>query len=364
MPPHPRPSTAAVALATLAASCVAPAPDPASPEPARHVFVSTHDGHVRVLALRDGRLGETVTDVAVGEPVGFLTFHPTAPVLYALGHTALFALAYDRASGALTPLGRGTVGVRGTHVAVHPSGSCALVASYGEHAVAALPLDTAGVPRDVAAKLGGDERGGLRRAHQVRVHAASGAVHVPCLGEDHVAQLAVSADGRALTRVAVARTPSGAGPRHMDFAPGAPLAFVLNELAGSITTFRVDPTGGLTPSATVSTLPSGSDEPSGRSSDVHVAPDARHLYAINREPFDDIVTFRIAADGGLREVARTPTGGVHARTFALDPTGRHLWVGNTKSRSITTFVAHADGSLEPLGEPWLAPADVSCVLAR
>lgn len=367
MPLHARSLRAAIAVgvAVGALSCRSPEATTSAPAPARHLFVSTHDGHVRTLALREGRIGDTVGDLDVGEPVRFLASHPTLPILYALGDEALTALAFDESRGALTPLGRGAVGVRGTHVTVHPAGSCALVASYGGHAVAVMPLDAAGVPGDASHTLGGTEEGGLRRAHQVRVHVPSGAVHVPCLGEDHVAHLAVSADGRTLTRVGVARTPAGAGPRHLDYAPAAPFAFALNELAGSITTFRVDDvSGALTPLGTVSTLPAGSREPSGRSSDIHVAQGGARLYAINREPFDDLVTFAIAADGTLREVARTPTGGVHARTFTVDGTGTHLWVGNTRSRSVTTFAARSDGKLEPLGDPWLAPADVSCVLAR
>ncbi|MEZ6017968.1 MAG: beta-propeller fold lactonase family protein [Planctomycetota bacterium] len=338
-----------------------PAP---SSGPARHLVVATQDGHVRALALTDGRIGAATTDVDLGEGARFLARHPTLPIVYALGDASLFALAWDGAAGTLSLLGKGAVGGRGTHVTVHPSGTCALVASYGEHSVSTIPLGPDGKPGDVADTLGKSEAGPLRRAHQARVHAATGTVHVPCLGEDYVAVLHVSGDGRKLTLAGTASTPAGAGPRHMDYAPAAPYAYVLNEVASSITQLRVDPSSGaLVPVTTVTTLPKGFNEATGRSSDIHVAPNGRHLFAVNREPLNDIVTFGIAEDGGLTEVARADTGGVHARTFAVDPTGSYLWLGNTKSKSVTTFLVRPNGALERLGAAWDAPAEVACVLA-
>jgi len=356
---------AALLLASLACSKVGAGRRPDAAQRATQLFVSTHDGRVRALILIEGQIGATVAEVDLGEAARFLAFHPTLPVLYALGDSQLFAFTWDGASATLTPLGKGAVGGRGTHVAVHPTGKCAIVASYGENSVSLLPLAMDGKPADVAQTLGKREEGGLRRAHQVRVHAQTGTVHVPCLGEDHVAVLCLAEDGRSLSFIGTARTPAGAGPRHMDYAPAAPHAYALNEVASSITHFRVDPaTGALASDATVTTLPIGFAEKTSRSSDIHVAPSGKFLYAVNREPLDDIVSFAIAADGRLREVARIATGGAHARTFAVDPSGSHVWVANTKSKDVTTFVARTDGSLARLGEVWTAGAEPSCVLVR
>jgi 6-phosphogluconolactonase len=352
-------------LATLACSQAGSGAAAGKPVSATHVFVSTHDGRVRALAAPDGQIGAMVAEAQLGEAARFLAFHPTLPVLYALGDTQLFAYTWDAPAATLTPLGKGTVGGRGTHVIVHPSGKCAIVASYGENSVSLLPLAADGKPSDVAQTLGKGEDGGLRRAHQVRVHEPTGTVHVPCLGEDHVAVLRLAEDGRALSFIGTAKTPAGAGPRHMDYGLAGTHAYALNEVASSITHFRVDAaTGALAPEATVTTLPIGFAEKTSRSSDLHVAPDGKFLFAVNREPLDDIVSFAIAADGRLREVARIATGGAHARTFAVDPAGGHVWVANTKSKDVTTFVARSDGSLVRLGGAWPAGAEPSCVLAR
>jgi len=332
---------------------------------AKHVFVATHDGRVRALAVADGQLGAAVADVQIGEPARFLAFHPTLPVLYALGDSQLFAFTWDATAATLTALGKGAVGGRGTHVTVHSTGKCAIVASYGENSVILLPLAVDGTPAAAVQTLGAREDGGFRRAHQVRVHERTGTVHVPCLGEDHVAVLRLTEDGRTLSFSGTARTPTGAGPRHMDYGRDGLHAYALNEVASSITHFRVDPaTGAMAPEGTVTTLPIGFAEKTGRSSDIHVAPGGKFLYAVNREPLDDIVSFAIAADGRLREVARIATGGLHARTFAVDPTGAHVWLANTKSKDVTTFAARPDGSLVRLGGVWAAGSEPSCVLAR
>lgn len=354
--------TACAALAPVLAACSQT--DPGGGPRATHLLVATHDGRVRALSVVDGRIGAAAAAVELGEPARFLALHPALPVVYALGDARLHAFTFDAEAATLTPLGTAAVGARGTHLAVHPSGRCALVACYGEHSVVLLPLATDGVPEDAAQTLGKREDGGFRRAHQVAVHAPTGTVHVPCLGEDHVAVLRLADDGRSLSLVGTARTPEGAGPRHMDFGASGAHAYALNELASSITHFRVDPgTGAMAAESTVTTLPLGFAEKSSRSSDIHVAPGGAFLYAINREPLDDIVSFAIATDGRVREVARTPTGGKHARTFAVDPSGRHVWVASMRSKDLSTFEARPDGSLVRIGELWDAGAEPSCVLA-
>jgi 6-phosphogluconolactonase len=55
-----------------------------------------------------------------------------------------------------------------------------------------------------------------------------------------------------------------------------------------------------------------------------------------------VVGFAIAEDGRLQDVRHTPTGGRWPRNFALDPTGRHLWVANQHSDAITCFLVDPD----------------------
>lgn len=337
---------------------------PAETPEARHLFVATSDGALQVLGIRDGAPGDVVARVDLGDPLGFLAFHPTAPIVYALGKERLHALGWDPGSGSLAPLGDLELGLHGTHVALDPSGRFAIIACYGGDSVQLVALDRGGVPDEVVQTLGGKDVATFRRAHQVRVHPATGAVHVPCLGSDHVATLALDVRARKLELVGTAATPAGAGPRHLDYHPTLPRAYALNEKASSITTFAVDgETGALTALDTVSNRPEGRAEGS-RSSDIHVAPSGRFLYAVNREPLNEVVSFAVADDGSLTLLGRVSTGGDHARTFALAPDGARAWVANTKSQELTSFEVAEDGALVRLPGEWRAEALIYCVLAR
>jgi 6-phosphogluconolactonase (cycloisomerase 2 family) len=348
------------ALLALGA-CASVAPPPAR---AQQLFLATADGTARVLDLEHGSPAAVAARLETGEELAFLALHPALPVVYALGRERLHALAWDASRRSLTPLGALALGVRGTHLALDAAGRFAIVASYGDNAVVLVALDDRGVPGEVAQTLGGARDATFTKAHQVRVHPGTGAVHVPCLGSDHVATLALDARAGRLVLLSTARTPDGAGPRHLAYHPTLPRAYVLNERASSVTAFAVDAaSGALSALETTSTRPPGSDEGS-RSSDVHVAPDGRFLFAVNREPLNDIVTFAIAADGTLAPRARASTGGDHARTFAVDPAGEHLWIANTRSQELTSFRIGRDGALTRLPGAWPVDALLNCVLAR
>jgi 6-phosphogluconolactonase (cycloisomerase 2 family) len=337
----------------------------AGPMPATHLFVATTDGRVRALALdEDGAPATVVAEARLGEPLQFLAFQPRVGVLYALGEARLHALRWRSEPPALSVLGAAETGVRGTHLAVDASGRHAVVASYADSALAVLQLEADGRPGAVVDRTGGAEDPTFARAHQVRIRADGRTVLVPCLGADHVATLALDPQRGTLHLLGTALTDDEAGPRHLDEHPHAPFVYVLNERASSVTVFRVDAaSGALTPVDAVSTLPEGAAEAS-RSSDIKVSVDGRWVFAVNREPLDDIVRFAVAADGRLSPVDRVPTGGRHARTIALDPTGTRLWVGNTRSQDLSSFAILADGRLEPLPGRWDAGAEIYCVLAR
>lgn len=361
----PRSTPASVAAMLAIAPLLPMAPPSAGPPTAQRLFVATLDGTVHALPLEAGIPSGPAVKIELDDRLRFLALHPERSVVYALGDARLHALAWDSSAGTWTLLGAAEVGVRGTHVEVDPTGRCAIVASYGEHAVTLLSLTDEGLPEEPTVTLGGGDEDTFRNAHQVRVHPMTRAVHVPCLGSDHVATLSLDAAAGQMALVGTAPTPAGAGPRHMDYHPTLPLAFALNELESSVTTFAVDPEdGALTARGTVTTLPAGHGEGASRSSDVHVSPDGAFLFAVNREPLNDIVTFAIERDGGLRALGRVSTGGDHARTFAVDPSGERLWVANTRSRELTTFRIGDDGLLQQEPGTWTADAEIYCVLAR
>ena len=339
------------------------------PQPASHLFVGMSDGSLQCLGLDAGSPQATEVAIKLGEPLRFLSLHPTLPIAYALGDEHLMAVQWSSdltlGAKALTILGKARVGVNGTHVALDPSARWALVASYGDGAVSCLPLTVEGLPEDFVGRIGGGGDARLTRAHQVVWHPSGELAYVPALGADQVAILRVEEETGAIEWAGNAALGEGSGPRHMALHPSQPWAFVLGEHSSTITSFKLEEKGAVwAPRREVSNLPAGSQESGSRSSDIHVSADGRWLFAVNREPANDLTAYSIGEEGELREVSRISTGGVHARTFAQGPVGDRLWVGNTKSKNVVTLSVGLDGTLGTTRGEWEAPAEISCVIAR
>ena len=150
-----------------------------------------------------------------------------------------------------------------------------------------------------------------------------------------------------------AKVAPGAGPRHFAFHPSGKFAYVINEIACTITAFDYDPESGrLTEIETVSTLPQGETvQPGYSTAEVQVHPSGRFVYGSNRG-HNTISVFAVdPASGKLRFVHNEPTQGKTPRGFGIDPAGRFLLAGNQDSDTITVFrIDEKTGQLAPTGE--------------
>ncbi|MBP1888078.1 lactonase family protein [Sinorhizobium mexicanum] len=160
------------------------------------------------------------------------------------------------------------------------------------------------------------------------------------------------------------------GARNLDFHPTLPVAYVGLETENRLIAFPLSD-GRITPSAIVdlSTLerPEAAD-PRQIAGSVKVHPRGSFVYAINRADGTDaegvfhggensIAVFRLDGDGLPSLTGHVPTGGIHARTFAIDPSGQWMVVANMKPRripggdivppSVATFHLGEDGTPVP-----------------
>jgi 6-phosphogluconolactonase len=79
---------------------------------------------------------------------------------------------------------------------------------------------------------------------------------------------------------------SGTGPRHMVIHPTLPLAFLVSELANTLTTFSLDrSTGILTPLSVISTLRASevTDSSQFGAAEIQIHPNGQYLYVSNRD---------------------------------------------------------------------------------
>jgi 6-phosphogluconolactonase len=286
------------------------------------------------------------------------------------------AFAIDAAAGKLILLNRQPSGGSGPCcVELDGAEKDALVANYGSGSLAVFPLAENGELRTMSAYIQ-DQGSSVNPARQKGPHAhclvagpGNRYVYGCDLGLDKVMIFRFDSDRGALAPAEppfAAVTP-GAGPRHIAFHPNGRWAYVINELASTITAFRLDAaTGALRELQTVSTLPEGFSG-GNTCAEVAVHSSGKVVYGSNRGD-DSIAVFSCDAETGrLSFLQRVATGGKTPRQFEIEPAGGYLLVGNQDSDSVAVFRIDATtGRLSPTGTQVQSdnPMCVRCVRER
>lgn len=267
--------------------------------------------------------------------------------------TEASAFAVDRGTGRLAFLNqRSTDGRNPVHLALDPSESCLVVTNHLGASLAVLPIAGDGSLEPLAQLVSISGPLGPHRVEQQQAKPhfnpfdPSGRfLIVPDKGLDRV--FSYRFEGGVLTPAIApfVRAREGAGPRSAVFHPGKALAYVVNELDSTLTTYRFDAASGeLAPLHIVPTLPPTF---TGNSRAAGIAIDAagRCVYTSNRGA-DSIAMFRLDAETGLPVfVEAVPTLGRTPRFFTLSPDGRLLFALNEDSDTIVVFDVDRDGRL-------------------
>jgi 6-phosphogluconolactonase len=304
------------------------------------------------------------------ENPSYLAAHPSGGHLYAVSETSefegepgggVYAYSVDAQTNALSLLNaQRSHGGAPCYVTVTPDGGYVLVANYSGGNFAMLPVQADGSlapASDVAQHEGvgyNEERQPGPLGHCIIV-GPTGRAYAVDKGLDRV--VTYDLEGGELARTGSVDVIPGSGPRHMVFHPEGPFAYVINEIASSVSAFRYEE-GALFRTQTIATLPDDYEE-NNTTADVHVSVDGRFLYGSNRG-HDSIAVYAIDAESGfLTPVQHVKTGGSTPRNFALDPTGRFLLAANQRTGNIVVFTRDAEtGMLEEAGQTLSVPAPV------
>lgn len=319
---------------------------------ATNVYVGAVD-KIRTYQLDAQQLTlDPLGDVATGADPSFMAFDHAGRFAVAVneGDNAVesFRIAPD---GTLTKVSaQPSGGVGPTHVELAPSSDWVFVGNYGDGTVSSLPVAADGTLGPPAFTIPVGEK-----AHQVVVGPGGGPLQlfVPCLGANHIAVLDVRGGDGWLAVKTTIPAPAGAGPRHIAFHPSVfpegRRAFVINELASSITAYSVSAAGTMTPLETVSTLPAGFAGPN-TGAEIAVHRNGTWIYASNRG-HDSIVRFRHTPGEGLSEPRHVSTCGPGPRHFSLALDDTAMYVANQGAGSVHAFrIPSSDGVPVPVGE--------------
>ena len=308
----------------------------------------------------------------------FLAVHPSGDYLYAVNEGdpaqesggSISAFQIDHITGTLTFLNKvDSKGPGPCHLVVDKTGSAVFVANFIGGSVVSYRLNHDGSIGEFASFFQHEGSSVTPRqagphAHGAYLSADNRFLFVPDLGLDKVVIYDVNAATGELSNhnPPSVSLPGGTGPRHFAFAPDEKHAYVLGEIASTITVFSYDAASGeMAEVQRVSTLPEGFNEPSS-TAEIAISSDGRSVYASNRG-HDSIATFAVdPANGTLTFVEHAPTQGRTPRNFAIDPTGIYVFAENQASNNIVQFRRDAEtGKLTPTGQVLDSPSPVCMV---
>ena len=360
----------AVALATVAPRSTAADSSGAFGKPpaakARFVYVGTytfpgtapggtHQSQAKgiyVFRMNPSDGGLTLLQIAEIPNPSYLALDPTLNHLYSVNEMtagAVSAYVVNQANGMLTPLNTlvPTNGQDTTHLSVQPSGHYLFAASYTSGNFQVFPIladGSIGTMTDNFQSVGNGTGPNPARqegphAHQILTDLDGDHVFGVDLGADKVNVWNLgSGTGKLIANtVPLAPIASGSGPRHMAFHPDRQHAYVLSELASSVTVFDYDPVrAAFIWQQTISTLPpdfSGTNT----TAEIRVHPNGRFLYNTNRG-HNSVTIFEIEPETGeLEVIGWESTRGEWPRGMNLDPSGSFLYAANQNTDNIAVF---------------------------
>lgn len=251
------------------------------------------------------------------------------------------AYTFDEKTGAFTFLNEQmSGGEHPCHISV--KNGVIYVGNYTGGSLAAFPIEANGKIGQMSQAIQNTGSGPNKdRQEKPHIHSVNPSPNgqtlwVADLGTDEV--LVFATEGNQLKEKTRIKMTPGAGPRHIDFHPTLPVAYVINELNNTVS---VVSTKDYSIIQNISTLPSGFE---GKSfcADVHVSPDGKFLYGSNRYS-DTIVFFSIDGSSGKVSVeGHSEAGGAVPRNFAISPDGKYVLVANQDSDNIVVFERNAE----------------------
>jgi 6-phosphogluconolactonase len=324
--------------------------------------------YVGRLNLETGRLGELTLASELVNP-SFVALSSDRRHLYAVSEGAgslyagkpsgaVNAFAIDSKTGLLSPVNHAASGGKGPcHLTVAPDGKAVFVANYSGGTVAMLPIlsdGAVGEPTSVIQHEGHSihpTRQQQPYAHSINLSPDGRFAYAADLGTDKLYTCRVDSPAGTLIPVGETTLAPGSGPRHLALHPDNKHAYLINELANTITVLAHNSsTGAMTVLQTVPTLPSGFIGAS-TTAEVAVHPSGRFVYGSNRG-HDSIAVFSVdPSTGNLTLIENVPTQGKRPRNFAIEPTGRWLIAANQDSDNLVIFTIDQNtGRLTPTGQ--------------
>ncbi|WP_312825644.1 lactonase family protein [Epilithonimonas sp.] len=322
--------------------------------------------YVYELDTETGKLTKVASSSDVINP-GYITVSNDGKYVYASSdaktpnYGTVSSFAFDADKKSLTFLNQQkTGGENPVYVNVDKTGKWLINVTYNQPTISVFPLLENGKIDSIAQHFKFTEGSGVNPTRQEKSHTHS-AVFTPDyktvlfadLGADKILQYPFDLNQKQPlldSKSSFINTKPGSGPRHITFSKDGKIAYSIEELAGMISVYDFSENK-LKEIQRIATHPDKIKD-GFESSDVHISPDGKFLYATNRGKENNIAIFKVLNDGKLESIGYQKTGGKHPRTFAIDETGKFMIVTNVNSQDATVFRRNLEtGMLKKVGKP-------------
>lgn len=322
--------------------------------------------YVYELDTETGKLTKVASSSDVINP-GYITISNDGKYVYASSdaktpnYGTVSSFAFDADKKSLTFLNQQkTGGENPVYVNVDKSGKWLINVTYNQPSISVFPLLENGKIDSIAQHFKFTEGSGVNPTRQEKSHIHSAVfatdyktVLFADLGADKILQHPFDSTQKQPlidNQRTFINTKPGSGPRHITFSKNGKLVYSIEELAGMISVYDFSDNT-LKEIQRIATHPDKITE-GFESSDVHISPDGKFLYATNRGKENNIAIFKVLNDGKLESIGYKKTGGKHPRTFAIDETGKFIIVTNVISQDVTVFKRNLEtGMLKKVGKP-------------
>ena len=305
----------------------------------------------------------------------YLTVSPNGKYVYACTDTktpnagSVSSFEFNTTAKTLTFLNsQRSGGENPVYVSVHKNGKWLANANYTEGSVSVYPLLENGKIDSIAQNFQYMD-GSTHKERQTRSHVHSAVfspqcdfLFLPDLGADKIRCYAFDSNLKkplVETQNPFTKTDLEAGPRHFTFHPNQKFGYCIEEMAGQISVYKYE-NGILNKIQRIATHADNIEE-GFESSDIHISPDGKFLYATNRGKENNIAIFSIDENGLLKNIGYQSTLGKHPRIFAIDESGKFLVATNVTTGNVIVFKRDLKtGLLKKTGKQ-IKMENVSCV---
>ena len=203
------------------------------------------------------------------------------------------------------------------------------------------------------------DRQNSAHAHMVSLSPDQNTLFVTDLGSDKIYAHAILADGRlAEKRTEIAIKP-GNGPRHIRFNVKGDRAYLFNELSSDVDVFALKGSQ----LEKIQSIPADTSAAKVKgSADIHLSPNGKWLLASNRISSNQVVVFKVEADGNLKRVFHQNVAKI-PRNFTFDPSGTFVLVASQEEDRVQVFsFDDATGTMQDLHQDILVKSPVSLLI--